>query len=55
MTESYLRVGTLVLSVVSTAAAVGMYIAILQIKNAILTERDVMKGWVLEEIRRAVN
>lgn len=53
MTESSLRVGTLVLSIVTTAAAVGMYIAVLQIKNAILTERDTMKEWVRSEIRAA--
>jgi hypothetical protein len=54
MTESGLRAWTLVLSIVSTAAVVGMYIALLQIKNAILTERDTMKEWVHRRILEAM-
>jgi hypothetical protein len=44
------KIGSLIFSGVSAAAALGCYVVVLQIKNAILTERDLMKTWVEAKI-----
>jgi hypothetical protein len=54
MSETGLRTATLVVSILAMAISGAGLVVMLQIKNAILEERDKMKDWVRAEIQKAM-
>jgi hypothetical protein len=47
----WVKVASLAISAVSAVGTFSLFVVVLEIRNAILTERDTMKDWVRKEIR----
>lgn len=54
MMGDWVKAATLVVSVVGSGIGVAALVVTLQIRNAVLEERDRMKEWVRTEIRNAL-